>query len=52
MLLQERVRKDIIEWLRWLRNSIGFDGWRFDFVKVGGRPEGGIMQVWVVSGAL
>jgi alpha-amylase len=31
---QERVRKDIIEWMRWLRNSIGFDGWRFDFVKV------------------
>lgn len=30
---QERVRKDIIEWMRWLRNSIGFDGWRFDFVK-------------------
>lgn len=31
---QERVRKDIIEWLLWLRNSIGFAGWRFDFVKV------------------
>ena len=31
---QERVRKDIIEWLLWLRNSIGFDGWRCDFVKV------------------
>ncbi|GAB4823092.1 hypothetical protein N2152v2_010138 [Parachlorella kessleri] len=30
---QERVRKDLTEWLRWLRNSIGFDGWRFDFVK-------------------
>ena len=30
---QEKVRKDIIEWMRWLRNSIGFDGWRFDFVK-------------------
>eukprot|EP00889_Picochlorum_renovo_P002336 jgi/Picre1/29366/NNA_004756.t1 len=30
---QERVRKDIIEWLLWLRKSIGFDGWRFDFVK-------------------
>ena len=32
--LQERVRKDISEWLRYLRNSIGFDGWRFDYVKV------------------
>lgn len=30
---QERVRKDIAEWMRWLRNSIGFDGWRFDYVK-------------------
>lgn len=32
---QEKIRKDIIEWLQWLRKSIGFDGWRFDFVKVG-----------------
>jgi len=31
---QERIRRDIIEWLQWLRKSIGFDGWRFDFVKV------------------
>lgn len=30
---QERVRQDIVKWLRWLKNSIGFDGWRFDFVK-------------------
>ncbi|PSC74900.1 glycoside hydrolase [Micractinium conductrix] len=30
---QERVRKDIVEWMRYLRNSIGFDGWRFDYVK-------------------
>jgi alpha-amylase len=30
---QERVRKDIAQWMRYLRNSIGFDGWRFDFVK-------------------
>lgn len=30
---QERVRRDLTEWMRWLRNSIGFDGWRFDFVK-------------------
>lgn len=31
--MQERIREDIIEWLRFLRNSIGFDGWRFDFVR-------------------
>ncbi len=30
---QEQVRKDITEWLQWLRQSIGFSGWRFDFVK-------------------
>ena len=30
---QERVRKDLTNWLRWLRNTVGFDGWRFDFVK-------------------
>lgn len=30
---QERVRNDLIEWMRYLRNSIGFDGWRFDFVR-------------------
>lgn len=29
---QEFVRKDIIKWLKLLR-SIGFDGFRFDFVK-------------------
>ena len=27
------VRKDIIEWLNWLRSDIGFDGWRLDFVR-------------------
>lgn len=30
---QEFVRKDIIEWLRWLRTSVGFDDFRFDFAK-------------------
>ena len=30
---QDRVRQDISGWLRWLRTSIGYDGWRFDFVK-------------------
>jgi alpha-amylase len=30
---QERVRRDISEWMKYLRKSIGFDGWRFDFVK-------------------
>ncbi|KAL6768502.1 AMA2 [Auxenochlorella protothecoides x Auxenochlorella symbiontica] len=29
----ERVHKGLIEWMNYLRNSIGFDGWRFDYVK-------------------
>ncbi len=28
-----RVRQDIVEWLLWLKDSIGFDGWRFDYTK-------------------
>lgn len=29
----EVVRHDITKWLKWMKNEIGFDGWRFDFVK-------------------
>ncbi|MEM1057312.1 MAG: alpha-amylase C-terminal beta-sheet domain-containing protein [Bacteroidota bacterium] len=27
------VRTAITAWLRWLRDTIGFDGWRYDYVK-------------------
>ena len=30
---QQRVRDDLKAWMKWLKGSIGFDGWRFDFVK-------------------
>eukprot|EP00891_Asterochloris_glomerata_P008154 jgi/Astpho2/8154/e_gw1.00120.89.1_t len=30
---QDFVRSDLTEWLQWMRNEIGFDGWRFDFVR-------------------
>ncbi|XP_020261766.1 probable alpha-amylase 2 isoform X2 [Asparagus officinalis] len=30
---QPFVREDIIKWLRWLRGSIGFQDFRFDFAK-------------------
>ncbi|KAF5939048.1 hypothetical protein HYC85_023307 [Camellia sinensis] len=30
---QEFVRKDLKEWLCWLREGIGYDGWRLDFVR-------------------
>ena len=29
----QKVQKSIQVWLRWLRLEMGFDGWRFDFVK-------------------
>jgi len=30
---QDFVKADIGEWLVWLRTTVGFDGWRFDFAK-------------------
>jgi len=30
---QEFVRRDIKEWVNWLRTDVGFDGWRLDFVR-------------------
>ncbi|XP_065863071.1 alpha-amylase 3, chloroplastic [Euphorbia lathyris] len=30
---QDFVRKDLKEWLCWLRDEIGYDGWRLDFVR-------------------
>ncbi|KAI3465357.1 hypothetical protein Pfo_022020 [Paulownia fortunei] len=31
--LNPRVQKELSDWLNWLKTDIGFDGWRFDFVK-------------------
>lgn len=30
---QDFVRKDIIAWLQWLRKDVGFQDFRFDFVR-------------------
>jgi len=30
---QDFVRRDIKEWLCWLKEEIGYDGWRLDFVR-------------------
>ena len=30
---QPFVRRDIVEWLTWLRFHVGYDGWRLDFVR-------------------
>lgn len=31
--LNEDLRKSLVDWLNWLHTDIGFDSWRFDFVK-------------------
>lgn len=31
--LNPRVQRELSEWMNWLKTEIGFDGWRFDFVK-------------------
>ncbi|XP_047977988.1 alpha-amylase-like [Salvia hispanica] len=31
--LNPRVQTELSDWLNWLKSNIGFDGWRFDFVK-------------------
>lgn len=51
---QPAVREDIKEWLKWLRNSIGFDGWRFDFVKGYSARRAACLQCcrgWRLAGA-
>ncbi|MDD4004324.1 MAG: alpha-amylase C-terminal beta-sheet domain-containing protein [Elusimicrobiaceae bacterium] len=30
---KEYVRKSIVKWMLWLRDSIGYDGWRYDYAK-------------------
>lgn len=30
---QPWVRQSLIDWMTWLRDDIGYDGWRFDYVK-------------------
>ena len=27
--MQDYVRKDLTDWLKWLRSEMGFDGWRY-----------------------
>jgi alpha-amylase len=31
--LNATVRQEIKDWMNWLKNTIGYDGWRYDFVK-------------------
>ncbi|KAL6549375.1 hypothetical protein OROHE_008492 [Orobanche hederae] len=31
--LNPRVQKELSDWMNWLKTEIGFDGWRFDFVR-------------------
>ncbi|EOY14465.1 hypothetical protein QUC31_000053 [Theobroma cacao] len=31
--LNPRVQNELSDWMNWLKTEIGFDGWRFDFVR-------------------
>ncbi|XP_020269552.1 alpha-amylase type B isozyme isoform X3 [Asparagus officinalis] len=31
--LNDRVQKELTDWLNWLKADVGFDGWRLDFAK-------------------
>ncbi|KAK4796542.1 hypothetical protein SAY86_028868 [Trapa natans] len=31
--LNPQVQKELSDWMNWLKREIGFDGWRFDFVR-------------------
>lgn len=31
--LNPRVQQELSDWMNWLKNEIGFDGWRIDFAK-------------------
>lgn len=33
-----QLRQSLTDWLRWLHRDLGFEGWRFDFVR-GYAPE-------------
>ncbi|GFS33230.1 alpha-amylase-like protein [Actinidia rufa] len=37
--LNPRVQRELSDWMNWLKSEIGFDGWRFDFVKGDGKPN-------------
>lgn len=30
---KEYVQQSIIKWMKWLKSDIGYDGWRYDFIK-------------------
>ncbi|GAB2225125.1 hypothetical protein Droror1_Dr00005913 [Drosera rotundifolia] len=42
--LNPTVQKDLIDWMNWLKTDIGFDGWRFDFVK---GYSTGVMKIYI-----
>ncbi|XP_074268904.1 alpha-amylase-like [Silene latifolia] len=31
--LNPTIQKDLITWMNWLKSDLGFDGWRFDYVR-------------------
>ncbi|MCV2423685.1 hypothetical protein LNV47_24185, partial [Paucibacter sp. DJ4R-1] len=44
--LNPRVQKDLSDWMNWLKNNVGFDGWRFDFAKV---YAASVMSIYILD---
>ncbi|BBM99917.1 alpha-amylase [Marchantia polymorpha subsp. ruderalis] len=53
----ERVQRELIQWMKWLKKEVGFDGWRFDFAKgfggefvaeyiKGTKPQFSVGELW------
>ncbi|KAF3785263.1 Alpha-amylase [Nymphaea thermarum] len=60
--LNQRVQKELTDWLNWLKSDVGFDGWRLDFAKGystditkgyidRARPEFVVGEVWTTMGS-
>ena len=31
--MNDELRNSLVDWMLWLKDVIGFQGWRFDFVR-------------------
>ena len=40
----DRLRSSLVDWMNWLKTDIGFEAWRFDFVKVRGSLHSASMR--------
>ncbi|CAN4122685.1 unnamed protein product [Withania somnifera] len=45
--LNERVQKELSDWMNWLKTDIGFEGWRFDFIYMQNTsPDFAVGEYW------